>query len=126
MAGGVGVLLTMGDFSRMTYLSVKALRHYHEIGSPEPAELDRNSGYRLYRPSQVATAQVIRRLRELGMPLEGVKVVLDQPSLVRMLEISGPSWVKVRVSTSRAPTKRSMLQSGLLNDLEIASRGWER
>lgn len=77
----MGVLLTIGDFSRMTYLSVKALRHYHEIGLLEPAEVDRHSGYRLYRPAQVPTAQVIRRLRDLGMPLEGVREVLGAPDL---------------------------------------------
>ncbi|WP_028923033.1 MerR family transcriptional regulator [Pseudonocardia acaciae] len=77
----MSVLLTIGDFSRMTYLSVKALRHYHKIGLLEPAEVDRHSGYRLYRPSQVATAQVIRRLRDLGMPLDAVGEVLAAPDL---------------------------------------------
>jgi DNA-binding transcriptional MerR regulator len=77
----MGVLLTIGDFSRMTYLSVKALRYYHEIGLLEPAAVDPDSGYRLYRPAQVATAQVIRRLRDLDMPLETVRTVLDAPDL---------------------------------------------
>jgi DNA-binding transcriptional MerR regulator len=77
----VSVLLTIGDFSRMTYLSVKALRHYHEIGLLEPAKVDPESGYRLYQPAQVVTAQVIRRLRDLGMPLEAVRAVLDAPDL---------------------------------------------
>ena len=59
-------LLTIGDFSRMTHLSVKALRHYHDVGLLEPAEVDRSSGYRLYDASQVPVAQVIRRFRDLG------------------------------------------------------------
>lgn len=74
-------LLTIGDFSRMTYLSVKALRHYHDIGLLEPADVDASTGYRLYRPDQVATAQVIRRFRDLGMPLDHVKAVLDAPDV---------------------------------------------
>jgi hypothetical protein len=32
------VRLAIGDFSRMTHLSVKALRHYHDVGLLEPAE----------------------------------------------------------------------------------------
>jgi DNA-binding transcriptional MerR regulator len=75
------VLLTIGDFSRMTYLSVKALRHYHDIGLLAPADVDPATGYRLYLPSQVPTAQVIRRFRDLGMPLETVKAVLDAPDV---------------------------------------------
>jgi DNA-binding transcriptional MerR regulator len=77
----MSLLLTIGDFSRMTHLSVKALRHYHEVGLLEPAEVDRSSGYRLYDASQVPVAQVIRRFRELGMPVEEVKSVLDAPDV---------------------------------------------
>src|SRR5947199_8397522 len=73
----VTTLLTIGDFSRMSYLSVKALRHYHETGLLEPARVDPDSGYRLYDATQVRTAQVIRRFRELGMPIEQVKEVLN-------------------------------------------------
>lgn len=75
------VLLTIGDFSRMTHLSVKALRHYHDVGLLEPAEVDRSSGYRLYDAGQVPIAQVIRRFRDLGMPVEAVKSVLDAPDV---------------------------------------------
>src|SRR5947207_2810188 len=71
--------LSIGDFSRMTYLSVKALRHYHDVGVLEPAEIDPSTGYRFYLPSQVGLAQMIRRLRELGMPLEEVKTILQAP-----------------------------------------------
>lgn len=77
----MSVLVTIGDFSRMTYLSVKMLRHYHEIGLLEPHRVDPESGYRLYDASQVATAQVIRRLRELEMPLDEVRSVLDADDL---------------------------------------------
>jgi DNA-binding transcriptional MerR regulator len=85
----VETLLGIGDFSRMTFLSVKTLRHYHEIGILPPAEIDRESGYRRYALAQVPTAQVIRRLRELGMPLDGVRAVMDAPDVgARNAEIS--------------------------------------
>src|SRR4051794_24196737 len=71
--------LSIGDFSRMTYLSVKALRHYHEQGVLEPAEVDPVTGYRFYSPSQVCPAQMVRRLRDLGMPLDDVREVLRAP-----------------------------------------------
>jgi DNA-binding transcriptional MerR regulator/effector-binding domain-containing protein len=75
MAARVGI----GDFSRMTHLSVAALRHYHELGLLRPAEIDPASGYRFYAPEQVQTAQVIRRFRDLGMPLEEIRDVLHAP-----------------------------------------------
>ena len=68
--------LAIGDFSKMTYLSIKALRRYHDMGLLVPADVDPSSGYRYYEPSQVPVGQVIRRFRDLGMPLEQVKQVI--------------------------------------------------
>jgi DNA-binding transcriptional MerR regulator len=77
----MATMLTIGDFSRMTHLSVKALRHYHDLGVLEPAAVDPFTGYRLYDTSQVGSAQVIRRLRDLGMPLDSIAAVLAAPDL---------------------------------------------
>src|SRR5215468_6901800 len=83
-------LLTIGDFSRMTHLSVKALRHYHDVGVLEPAAIDPFTGYRSYDAAQVPAAQVIRRLRDLGMPLDGIRTVLAAPDVAtRNAEIAG-------------------------------------
>jgi DNA-binding transcriptional MerR regulator len=71
--------LTVGEFSRMTHLSVKTLRHYHQVGLLEPAEVNPGTGYRYYLSDQVPTAQVIRRLRDLEMPVAEVKEVLGTP-----------------------------------------------
>ena len=71
--------VAIGDFSRMTHLSVTALRHYHDVGLLQPAQIDPASGYRFYTPDQVQTAQVIRRFRDLGMPLDEIRAVLQAP-----------------------------------------------
>ena len=77
----MSVLVPIGDFSRMTHLSVKALRFYHDQGLLEPARIDPATGYRLYDPRQVPVAQVIRRFRDLDMPLDQVKAVLRAPDV---------------------------------------------
>ena len=69
--------LSIGDFSQITHLSVKTLRRYHEAGLLEPAEVDPYTGYRYYSTTQVPTAQVIRRFRDLGMPVREVGEVLS-------------------------------------------------
>lgn len=69
-------LLSIGEFSRLTHASVKALRHYHDLDLLCPARIDPGSGYRFYATAQAPTAQLIRRFRDLGMPLDQVKVVL--------------------------------------------------
>ena len=74
--------VTIGEFSRLTYLSVKTLHHYHEIGLLAPARIDSSSGYRRYETTQVPVAQLIRRLRDLQMPLAQVRSVVEAPDVV--------------------------------------------
>lgn len=69
-------MLSIGDFSRMTQLSVKTLRHYHDVGLMAPHHIDPTTGYRYYTREQLPTAQVVRRLRALDMPVADVKAVL--------------------------------------------------
>ena len=71
--------LTVGDFSRATHLSIKTLRHYHQVGLLEPTAVNPDTGYRYYSAGQIPTAQVIRRLRDLEMPVADVKAVLAAP-----------------------------------------------
>ncbi len=70
------VTLTVGELSRVSYLSVKTLHHYHDIGLLEPVTVDPANGYRRYALDQVPTAQLIRRLRDLEMPIDDVRTVL--------------------------------------------------
>ena len=74
--------MTIGDFSRATRLSAKALRFYHQAGLLEPASVDPDNGYRLYAPEQISDALVIRRLRALDMPVELVREVLAASQVV--------------------------------------------
>jgi DNA-binding transcriptional MerR regulator len=73
--------VTIGEFSRLTHLSVKTLHHYHDIGLLAPARIDPSSGYRRYETSQVEVAQLIRRLRDLQMPLAQVRSVIEAPDV---------------------------------------------
>ncbi len=70
--------LTIGAFARLTGLTPKALRHYDGIGLLHPAGIEAN-GYRVYDRGQVETGRVIRRLRDLDVPLEDIRAVLDDP-----------------------------------------------
>ena len=64
--------LSIGEFSRITHLSIKTLRRYHEAGLLVPARVGPGSAYRYYGLDQVPAAQVIHRFRELGMPVKEV------------------------------------------------------
>ncbi|WP_432493153.1 MerR family transcriptional regulator [Kineococcus auxinigenes] len=72
-------MLTIGEFSRLTHLSVRTLRRYHEGQLLEPAVVDEATGYRYYAVEQIPNAQVINRLRELDVPLGDVQRILRTP-----------------------------------------------
>jgi DNA-binding transcriptional MerR regulator len=77
----VSSLLGIGNFARATHLSIKTLRHYHESGLLEPANVDPQTGYRTYTTAQIPTAQIIRRFRNLEMPLPEIRAVLAAPDV---------------------------------------------
>jgi DNA-binding transcriptional MerR regulator len=76
-------LLTIGEFARLTHLSVKTLHHYHDVGLIVPITVDPRSGYRRYSAGQLPVAHVVRRLRGLDMPVPEVKAVLDASPAAR-------------------------------------------
>src|SRR5688572_3670368 len=70
-------MFRIGDFSRLTRVSVKTLHHYDEIGLFKPAHVDRFTGYRYYSMEQMPRLNRILALREIGFSLEQIGAVLD-------------------------------------------------
>lgn len=71
--------VTVGEFARLTRLTVKTLHHYHETGVLAPAAVDPRTGYRYYDLDQVQQARLARRLRAVRMPVPQVRAVLAAP-----------------------------------------------
>jgi DNA-binding transcriptional MerR regulator len=70
-------LMTIGQFARVSGLSVHTLRHYDDVGLLDPAHVDESNGYRRYRRDQVRQARLIQALRWIDLPIEEIKKVLD-------------------------------------------------
>lgn len=68
--------MQIGRFARLTGLTVKALRHYDEIGLLRPSAVDPETGYRSYAAEQVERAELIRTLRTLELPLADIAALL--------------------------------------------------
>src|SRR5664280_1309274 len=69
-------MLTIGQLASYAGVTIRAVRHYHQIGLlPEP---DRDaSGYRTYQAAAVVRLIRIRTLAEAGVPLARVRELLD-------------------------------------------------
>jgi DNA-binding transcriptional MerR regulator/DNA gyrase inhibitor GyrI len=73
-------MLSIGEFSRVTQLTIKALRLYHEKGILIPDRIDYDSKYRYYRSSAVEKALVIKRLKDMGFSLQEIKEIVQECS----------------------------------------------
>src|SRR4029077_4063316 len=103
--------LAIGDFSRATHLSARMLRHYHELGLLEPVDVDADSGYRRYAPEQIVTAQVLRRFRDLDMPLEDIQVVLQAPDVETRNRVISNHLARLESDLARAQDTVASLRS---------------
>jgi DNA-binding transcriptional MerR regulator len=103
-------VLTIGDFSRATQLSVKTLRHYHRVGLLAPADVDADTGYRLYTTDQIPTAQVIRRFRDLDMPLDKIHAVLEAPDLPARNELISAHLASLEQNLARTQSAVASLR----------------
>jgi DNA-binding transcriptional MerR regulator len=71
-------LLSIGEFARLARLSPKALRLYDEMALLPPACVDPESGYRFYEVGQLDRARLVSSLRQIGVPLAQIKLIIEQ------------------------------------------------
>ena len=71
-------MLKIGDFSKLSLVSVKALRYYDERGLLKPAHVDPSTGYRFYSASQLTRLNRILAMKDIGLDLSQIAFLLDQ------------------------------------------------
>jgi len=71
-------MLKIGDFAKLTRVSIRMLRHYDELGLLSPASVDAHTGYRYYTVQQLPRLNRILALHDLGFSLEQVKDLLQE------------------------------------------------
>ena len=71
-------MFRIGDFSRLSRVSVKTLRYYDEVGLLTPARVDRFTRYRYYAAEQLHCLNRILALKDLGFSLEEIASMLDE------------------------------------------------
>jgi len=74
-------MLKIGEFSKLSHLTIKALRFYEKEGLLVPKSIDDWTGYRFYETSQLEDAAKIKAYRQLGLSIEEIKEILSGADL---------------------------------------------
>lgn len=111
-------LMTIGDFSRASRLSAKTLRYYHDVGLLAPATIDPSNAYRRYESGQIATAQIIRQLRALDVPVDTIRQILDAEDVAVRTGLITAHLARLEVKLEATAAAVSSLR-GLLADSRL-------
>jgi DNA-binding transcriptional MerR regulator len=69
-------MFRIGEFSKLTQVSIRMLRHYDEMGLLKPAEIDTFTGYRMYSVEQIPPLNKIIYLRDSGFHIAEIAEIL--------------------------------------------------
>jgi effector-binding domain-containing protein len=121
----------IGDFSRLSFVTVKTLRYYDEIGLLKPVEVDRFTGYRYYSADQLPRLNYIVALKELGLSLDEVAVLVKDslsPAQMRDIFILKKAELQQRVAEEQSRLERverllrRIEKEGTMPDYQITTK----
>lgn len=102
----------VGDLAKLTGLTVRTLRFYDQIGLFSPSE-QTEAGHRLYNESDLSRLQQILSLKELGLSLDEIKLLLEGGQ-ISALEIVNLQMARIK--------EQMKLQQKLLEQLQHVSK----
>lgn len=79
-------MVRIGEFSKMSKTTIKALRYYEKEGLLKPIFIDPYTNYRYYESSQLVEISKIIHLRQVGLSIKDIKKVLDGNNVVDILK----------------------------------------
>jgi len=71
-------MLKIGEFSRLSQVTIKTLHHYDELGLIKPVHIDPVTNYRFYEVEQLPRIHRIMALKEMGLSLEQIGIMLEK------------------------------------------------
>ncbi len=105
-------MFKIGDFSKLTMISIRMLRHYDSLGLLVPEQTDPDTGYRYYSAPQLVRANRIQSLKNMGFSLSAIGNILaeyGQPeSLKKYLTLHA---ARMREESETIQKQIQMLQS---------------
>lgn len=107
-------MFKIGEFSKLTQVSIRMLRYYDEMGLLKPAEIDRYTNYRLYSVGQIPVLNKITFLRDLGFQISEITAALEHWE---------DGFITDQLDRKRLEIERAIkAQQDRLDEIELAKR----
>lgn len=98
-------MLKIGDFSKLSRVSIRMLRHYDEINLLKPIKIDEFTGYRYYSEEQLPVMARINALKDMGFSLAVIREILrcynNKEELEQYLRVRYAELVEVSEQTAQ-------------------------
>lgn len=107
-------MLKIGDFSKLSRISIRMLRHYDEIGLLVPKSTDSFTGYRYYGEDQLPVAGQINALKDMGFGLSAIGEILksyDNPQ--KLAEFLSVKQAEVKAEAENAGHRLLLLETAI-------------
>jgi len=107
-------MLKIGDFSKLSRISIRMLRHYDEIGLLMPQSTDAFTGYRYYEENQLPAAGRINALKDMGFGLSAIGEILksyDDPR--KLAEFLSVKQAEVKAESEEAQHRLLLLETAI-------------
>ncbi len=70
-------MFKIGDFSKLSSISIRMLRHYDKVELLQPVKVDEQSGYRYYSATQLKKVNQIQTLKGMGFNIATIKEIIE-------------------------------------------------
>ncbi|MBN2239126.1 MAG: MerR family transcriptional regulator [Dehalococcoidales bacterium] len=98
------MIYRIGDFSRLSRVTTRALRYYDEIGLLKPVRVDQVTGYRFYSVDQLPKLNYIVTLKNIGFSLDDINELMNNgmpPDYIKRLLQVKKTEIQDRIDQDR-------------------------
>ncbi len=107
-------MLKIGDFSKLSRISIRMLRHYDELGLLTPKTTDDFTGYRYYAEAQLPVAGRIAALKDMGFSLAAIGQILKSYDNPRALaEFLSVKQAEMQIEAEEANRRLLLLETAI-------------
>lgn len=103
-------MFKIGEFSKLTQVSIRMLRYYDETGLLKPAEIDSWTGYHMYSVDQVPVLNKIIYLRDSGYNVTEIAIALNDANDTSIMEQLEMKYVEIQANIEAEQAKLRKLE----------------